>query len=81
MKCAVVQICGIQLFQIEWYFVIYDLITHFHCAGRVIGPSVRNLLFPNEYVQKVSPVTDLDWPRGFQEVKVPRFHDNGTGRR
>jgi len=19
------------------------------------------------------------WPRGFQEVKVPRFHDNGTG--
>ena len=21
----------------------------------------------------------LEWPRGFQEVKVPRFHDNGTG--
>ena len=20
-----------------------------------------------------------EWPRGFQEVKVPRFHDNGTG--
>jgi hypothetical protein len=27
----------------------------------------------------VSPVTGLEWPRGFQEVKVPRFHDNGTG--
>jgi hypothetical protein len=27
----------------------------------------------------VSAVTGLDWPRGFQEVKVPRFHDNGTG--
>ena len=27
-----------------------------------------------------SPVTGLEWPRGFQEVKVPRFHDNGTGR-
>jgi len=26
-----------------------------------------------------SPVTGLEWPRGFQEVKVPRFHDNGTG--
>jgi len=26
-----------------------------------------------------SPVTDLDRPRGFQEVKVPRFRDNGTG--
>jgi hypothetical protein len=21
-----------------------------------------------------------DWPRRFQEVKVPRFHDNGTGK-
>ena len=26
-----------------------------------------------------SPVTGLEWPRGFQEVKVPRLHDNGTG--
>ena len=26
-----------------------------------------------------SPVTGLEWPRGFQEVKVPSFHDNGTG--
>jgi len=28
---------------------------------------------------KSSPVTGLEWPRGFQEVKVPRFHENGTG--
>jgi hypothetical protein len=28
---------------------------------------------------KISPVTGPEWPRGFQEVKVPRFHDNGTG--
>ena len=27
---------------------------------------------------KISPVTGLEWPRGFQEVEVPRFHDNGT---
>ena len=26
-----------------------------------------------------SPATGLEWPRGFHEVKVPRFHDNGTG--
>jgi len=26
-----------------------------------------------------SPVTGLEWPRGFQEVTIPRFHDNGTG--
>jgi len=24
-------------------------------------------------------LTDPEWPRGFQEVKVPRLHDNGTG--
>ena len=28
---------------------------------------------------KSSPVTGLEWLRGFHEVKVPRFHDNGTG--
>jgi hypothetical protein len=28
---------------------------------------------------KSSPVTGLEWPRGFQEFKVPRFLDNGTG--
>jgi len=26
-----------------------------------------------------SPLTGLEWPRGFQEVNVPRFHDKGTG--
>jgi len=30
-------------------------------------------------IVKSSPVTVLEWPRGFQDVKVPRFHDNGTG--
>jgi hypothetical protein len=28
---------------------------------------------------KSSPVTGLEWPRGFQEVKAPRFLDNDTG--
>jgi len=28
---------------------------------------------------KSSPVTGLEWSRGFQEVKVPRLHDNSTG--
>ena len=26
-----------------------------------------------------NPITGLEWPKVFQEVKVPRFHDNGTG--
>jgi hypothetical protein len=30
-------------------------------------------------VQQSVTVTGLEWPREFQEVKVPRFHDNGTG--
>ena len=25
------------------------------------------------------PFTNLEWPRGFQEVKARRLHDNGTG--
>jgi hypothetical protein len=37
----------------------------------------RPLLFA--VCKKSSPVTGLEWPRRFQEVKVPRFHDNGTG--
>jgi hypothetical protein len=28
---------------------------------------------------KAVPYTGLGWPRGFQEVKVPRLHDNSTG--
>ena len=33
----------------------------------------------NVKVKKNSPVTGLQWPRGFQKVKIPRFHDSGTG--
>ena len=29
--------------------------------------------------RKISPVTGPEGPRVFQEVKVPRFRDNGTG--
>jgi len=32
------------------------------------------------YIKVGSPVTGLEWPRGFQEVKVPRFCDSSTGR-
>jgi hypothetical protein len=28
---------------------------------------------------KVKQSPGLEWPRGFQEVKVPRLHENGTG--
>ena len=29
--------------------------------------------------RKISPVTGLEWPRGFQEVKDSRFHDKTQG--
>jgi len=32
-----------------------------------------------EVKRQSSPITGLEWPRWFQEVKVPRFRDNGTG--
>jgi hypothetical protein len=41
----------------------------------------RATMFPSSgeiTVSISSPVTDLEWPRGFQEVKVPSFLDNGT---
>jgi hypothetical protein len=28
---------------------------------------------------KAVPLQGWMWPRGLQEVKVPRLHDNGTG--
>jgi len=30
-------------------------------------------------IRERSPVPGLEWPRVFQIIKVPRFHDNGTG--
>jgi len=35
--------------------------------------------FIGVYCMQISPTTGLEWPRGFQEIKVHRFHDNGTG--
>ena len=43
-----------------------------------------NLLYTPHNISNIKkkrssrPFTGLEWPRGFQEVKVPRFHDNGT---
>jgi hypothetical protein len=36
--------------------------------------------YVNDYKKgKAFPLQAWEWPRVFQEVKVPRFHDNGTG--
>jgi len=53
-----------------------------HCPKRKKNSQtlLANSTCPPDYNEgKSSPVTGLEWPRGFQEVKVPRLHDNGTG--
>jgi hypothetical protein len=42
-------------------------------------PSISKLKKSKSLCKKISPVRGLEWARGFQEVKVPRFHYNGTG--
>ena len=46
-----------------------------------VDHSKTNALFINlvKGKGKAVPLQALEWHRGFQEVKVPRFHDNGTG--
>ena len=39
-----------------------------------MGKYKKNIVQPGS-----RPVRGLEWPTGFQEVKVPRFHDNSTG--
>ena len=43
---------------------------------RQVTPCLTGQLFKTG---KISPITGQEWPRGFQEVKVPTFRDNGTG--
>jgi len=35
--------------------------------------------FRKANVKVKQSATGLEWLRGLQKVKVPRFHDNGTG--
>ena len=44
-----------------------------------VGLNVREGMGSKLRMIKSSSVAGLEWPRGFQEVKVPRFRYNGTG--
>ena len=39
------------------------------------GSCLVNKIKTKSQQKKSSPVTSLEWPRGFQEVMVPRLHD------
>jgi hypothetical protein len=49
-------------------------------GGEVVNIRINILPLSSQKskVKVSSPVTGLEWPRGFQEVKVPTFLDNGT---
>jgi hypothetical protein len=47
-----------------------------HYFSIYFGKEINNKLLVKK--RRSSPVTGLEWLRGFQEVKVPRFLDNGT---
>ena len=44
-----------------------------------LGVKQLILVWDELHSKQISPVRGLEWPRGFQEVKAPSFHDNGTG--
>jgi hypothetical protein len=45
---------------------------------KVIKSRFDNFMKHDSYFRVENPL-GLESPRGFQEVKVPRFHDNGAG--
>jgi len=56
----------------------------FHCIScrmivTAIALEVDPVILFLKYERSISPVAGLECPRGFQEVKVPRFRDKGTG--
>ena len=57
---------------------IYFQVRHPDCVYSVLFYMILKSFVYSKKRQS-SPVTGLEWPRGFQEVKVPRIHDNGTG--
>ena len=62
------------------YLPLDLIMSHFNSICGVL-PCVRILVilfFQVKGKGKSVPITGLDRPRGFQEVKVPRFRDIGT---
>ena len=68
------------------YIYIYICVCVCVCVMHMVILSVvvlslrsKILFSSHNNVQDSSPITGLEWPRGFQEVKVPRFCYNGPG--
>jgi len=54
--------------------------TKYYATKILSTETDRKCRLCQQFDETISPVTGLEWPTWFQEVKVPIFHDNGTGR-
>jgi len=61
---------------LETHITLCDFISKTVCVHLHLAPRLR---MSGTIPPKNSPVTGPEGPRGLQEVKVPRFRDNGTG--
>ena len=61
--------------QVAWHWLY--ICVQFMCAALCLPR--HNFIDRLTEMSNSSPVTGLEWPRGLQEIKVPRFHDNVTG--
>jgi hypothetical protein len=59
--------------------ILYYMDQHFLVFVNIILMIAVEADTSRQYKEGRSPGTGLEWPRGFQEVKVPRFHDNSIG--
>ena len=68
LRCSICKASGIETTN-KWYT---------HMSKPVYEEGDVTVLW-NQAVHTDREVTGLDRPKGFQEVKAPRFRDNGTG--
>jgi hypothetical protein len=64
--------------------ILFCLVLHIGDMRRILNRNTRYIFSLHMYQLHINicssiPVRGLEWPRGFQEVKVPRYPDNGTG--
>ena len=67
-------------FRNQWFFIQTRNSPNFMQPPISLACSKEPIISP--YLKKkckTDPATGLEWPRVFQEFKVARFHDNGTG--
>jgi len=79
LYCIILYIlyCILLYYIILYYIILYYIILYYIILRYII---LYYYIVLYHIYKKTRPVTGLEWSRGFQEVKVPRFHDNGTGR-